>query len=44
MLQHKSRFARNPYFHFHPLQSVFSLIGGLVLLFALVWLALAGHH
>jgi hypothetical protein len=44
MLQQNSRFARNPYFHFHPLQSVFSLIGALVLLFALIWLALVGQH
>ncbi len=44
MLQHKNRFARNPYFHFHPLQSIFSLIAALALLFALAWLALAAHH
>ncbi len=44
MLQHKSRFARNPYFHFHPLQPVFALIAALILLFALVWMALGGHH
>ena len=44
MLQHKSRFARNPYFHFHPLQALFSLIASLALLSALVWLVLAAHH
>jgi hypothetical protein len=44
MLQLKSRFARNPYFHFHPLQSLFSLIAALVLLSALVWLVLGTHY
>jgi hypothetical protein len=38
MLQSKSRFARNPYFHFHPLQSLFSLIGALVLIALFIWM------
>ena len=28
----RNRFARNPYFHFHPLHSTFSLVAALVLL------------
>ena len=38
MLQSKSRFARNPYFHSHPLHSAFSLIGALVLIALIVWM------
>ena len=38
MLQSKSRFARNPYFHSHPLHSSFSLIGVLVLVALIVWM------
>jgi hypothetical protein len=33
----RNRFARNPYFHFHPMQSAFSLIATLVLLGMLLW-------
>ncbi|MBZ5719970.1 MAG: hypothetical protein LAO03_06275 [Acidobacteriia bacterium] len=32
---------RNPYFHFHPLQSAYSLMAALVLLGILLWV-LAG--
>ncbi|HUJ95170.1 MAG TPA: hypothetical protein VLW84_07905 [Terriglobales bacterium] len=38
MLQSRSRFARNPYFHFHPLHSTFALIGVLVLVAMFVWM------
>jgi hypothetical protein len=34
----KNHFTRNPYFHFHPLHSAFSLIGDLALLALLVWM------
>jgi len=42
MLQSKSRFARNPYFHYHPWHSAFSLIGALVLLALIVWMIVLG--
>jgi hypothetical protein len=38
MLRTNNRFSRNPYFHFHPLHSAFSLIGALVLFVLLVWM------
>ena len=38
MLLTKNRFTRNPYFHFHPMHSAFSLIGALVLLALLLWM------
>jgi hypothetical protein len=37
MLYLRNRFSRNPYFHFHPMQSAFSLIATLVLLGMLIW-------
>ncbi len=37
MLRTKNRFARNPYFHFHPMHSTFSLIAALVLFGLMVW-------
>jgi hypothetical protein len=37
MLATRSRFQRNPYFQFHPLHGVFSLVGALILLGLLVW-------
>jgi hypothetical protein len=40
MLHTKTRFDRNPLFHFHPLQSLFSLIASLVLLGSAVWMVL----
>ncbi len=36
----KSRFVRNPLFHFHPMQSLFSLIASLALLGAALWMVL----
>lgn len=29
---YRNRLARNPYFHFHPMHSVFSLVTALILL------------
>jgi hypothetical protein len=40
MLHTKSRFDRNPLFHFYPMQSLFSLIASLALLGAAVWMVL----
>jgi hypothetical protein len=37
MLRTRSRFDRNPYFHFHPMHSAFSLIAALVLFALIVW-------
>jgi hypothetical protein len=37
MLATHSRFQRNPYFHFHPLHGLFSLVGTLILFGLLVW-------
>jgi len=37
MLATRSRFSRNPYFHFHPLHTAFSLLGALILFGLLVW-------
>jgi hypothetical protein len=34
---YRNRLARNPYFHFHPMHSMFSLIATLVLLGLLAW-------
>jgi len=34
----RDRFHRNPYFHFHPLQSTYSLIAVLVLVGLLAWM------
>jgi len=31
------RFPRNPYFHFHPLHAVFSLLGSIILFGLLIW-------
>jgi len=31
------RFARNPYFQFHPLHTAFSLLGALILFGILIW-------
>jgi hypothetical protein len=41
MLHNRSRFDRNSLFHFHPLQSTYSLIAALALLGAAVWMMLA---
>lgn len=38
MLRTNHRFTRNPFFHFHPMHSAFSLLGALVLLALLVWM------
>jgi len=37
MLVARNRLTRNPYFHFHPLHTLFSLIGTLLLFGLLVW-------
>lgn len=37
MLAAKHRFARNPYFHFHPFHTVFSLIASLIVFGLLIW-------
>ena len=41
MLHTRSRFERNPLFHFHPMQTTYALIGALVLLGAAAWMMLA---
>lgn len=44
MLATRQRFARNPYFHFHPLHTMFALLGALILFGLLVWfLAVPAH-
>ncbi|HXX01863.1 MAG TPA: hypothetical protein VEJ00_11645 [Candidatus Acidoferrales bacterium] len=37
MLATRNRLNRNPYFHFHPLHALFSLVAALVLFAFLVW-------
>jgi hypothetical protein len=37
MLTTRYRLARNPYFHFHPLHSLFSLLGALIFLGLPMW-------
>lgn len=37
MLAARHRFSRNPYFHFHPLHTLFSLMGALLLFGLLIW-------
>jgi hypothetical protein len=37
MLATRSRFHRNPYFHFHPLHELFALAGTLIVLALVVW-------
>jgi hypothetical protein len=39
MLVTRNRFPRNPYFHFHPLHSLYALITVLVLFGLLTWFA-----
>jgi len=44
MLAMRNRLARNPYFHFHPLHTLFSLVDALILFGLLVWfLAVPAH-
>ncbi len=38
MLATRRHLERNPYFHFHPLHTLFSLVGAVVLFGLLVWL------
>jgi hypothetical protein len=38
MLAARRRLTRNPYFHFHPMSTLFSLVGTLILLGLLAWL------
>jgi hypothetical protein len=37
MLATRNRWGRNPLFHFHPLHTVFSLLGALILFGMLIW-------
>ena len=37
MLAARSRFQRNPYFQFHPLHTLFSLVGALILFALMMW-------
>jgi hypothetical protein len=37
MLATRHRLNRNPYFHFHPLHTLFSLTGALILFALLAW-------
>jgi hypothetical protein len=37
MLAMRHRLTRNPYFHFHPLHTLFSLLGALILFGLLAW-------
>jgi hypothetical protein len=37
MLVSRHRLTRNPYFQFHPLHALFSLVGALILFGLLVW-------
>lgn len=37
MLAMRHRLTRNPYFHFHPLHTLFSLLGTVILFGLLVW-------
>jgi len=44
MLATRHRFNRNPYFHFHPLHSLYALLGAVILFGLLVWfLAVPAH-
>lgn len=38
MLRARNRFDRNPYFHFHPMHSTYSLIAALVLIGLVAWM------
>ena len=44
MFATRYRLNRNPYFHFHPLHTLFSLIGTLVLLGLLAWFLVVPAH
>jgi len=37
MLATRHRFPRNPFFHFHPLHTMFSLLSALILFGLLIW-------
>jgi hypothetical protein len=43
MLQTRNRSPRNPYFHFHPMHSTFSLIAALVLFGLIAWTVTRGE-
>jgi hypothetical protein len=44
MLATRHRLSRNPYFHFHPLHSAFSLLAALILFGMVIWfLAVPAH-
>jgi hypothetical protein len=44
MLTTRHRLARNPYFHFHPFHSAFSVLGALILFGMLVWFMAVPAH
>ena len=37
MLATRHRLTRDPYFHFHPLHTLFSLVGAVIMFGLLVW-------
>lgn len=37
MLVVRHRFSRNPYFQFHPLHTLFSLLGAMILFGLFIW-------
>lgn len=44
MLGAKHRLTRDPYFHFHPLQAAFSLLGLLLLFGLMAWILAVPAH
>lgn len=44
MLATRHRFSRNPYFHFHPLHSAFSLLAVLILFGMAIWILAVPAH
>lgn len=44
MLAIRHRLARNPYFHFHPLHTAFSLLASLILFGLLIWFLAEPAH
>ncbi len=38
MLAMRNRLARNPYFHFHPLHTLYSLVAAVILFGLMIWL------
>lgn len=44
MLASRHRLPRNPYFHFHPLHTAFSLLSTLILFGLLAWFLVEPAH